>query len=82
VNIGARVTAFSSGIPAQPTEAIDGKHWLFHAPATVSFEVEPSPSSAVGAGSENSFRGERFFQRGGLRGKLIFLSDVVPNTPL
>jgi peptidoglycan/LPS O-acetylase OafA/YrhL len=41
VNIGARVTAFSSGIPAQPTEAIDGKRWLFHAPATVSFEVEP-----------------------------------------
>jgi hypothetical protein len=41
-----------------------------------------NPSSAVGAGSENSFRGERFFQRGGLRGKLIFWSDVVPNTPL
>ena len=41
VNIGARVTAFSSGIPAQPTEAIDGKRWLFHAPATVLFEVEP-----------------------------------------
>jgi arylsulfatase A-like enzyme len=41
-----------------------------------------NPSSAVGAGSENSFRGEWFFQRGGLRRKLIFLSDVVPNTPL
>ncbi len=31
-----------------------------------------NPSSAVGAGSENSFRGEWYFQRGGLRGKLIF----------
>jgi hypothetical protein len=41
LKIGARVTAFSAGIPAQPTEAIDGKRWLFHAPATVSFEVEP-----------------------------------------
>jgi hypothetical protein len=46
------------------------------------FAGDLNPSSAVGAGSENSFRGERFFQRGGLRRKLIFLSDVVPNTPL
>ena len=46
------------------------------------FAGDLNPSSAVGAGSENSFRGERFFQRGGLRGKLIFLSDGVPNTPL
>ncbi|MBC7367273.1 MAG: DUF3047 domain-containing protein [Undibacterium sp.] len=41
-----------------------------------------NPSSAVGAGSENSFRGERFFPRSCLRGKLIFWSDVVPDAPL
>ncbi len=59
------------------------RHLLRHvAPNTHWKDRLLNPSSAVGAGSENSFRGERFLPRGSLRGKLIFWSDVVPNTPL